>query len=148
MKDKNGIEIKCDNCDADARGDCANWNPKNGIQGSEYCVNKYFLPSYKACEARITELQTELSVVTESEKVEAQEADRLREELQRLKEENLIRAVNSEVEIPKKELCLTDEELDLIRKYLQEQIWEYKDGWSAVKKIIAKCTELLKERNK
>lgn len=52
----------------------------------------------------------------------------------------------SEVEIPKKELCFTDEELDLIRKYLQGQIWEYKDGWSAVKKIISKCNELLKER--
>ena len=48
----------------------------------------------------------------------------------------------------KKELCFTDEELDLIRKNFQEQIWEDKDGWSAEKKIIAKCTELLKERNK
>lgn len=50
----------------------------------------------------------------------------------------------SEVEILKKELCFTDEELDLIRLYLQEPIWEYKDSWSAVKKIISKCDELLK----
>lgn len=52
----------------------------------------------------------------------------------------------SEVEILKRELRFTDKELNLIRNAFQEQIWEYKDGWSAVKKIIAKCDELLKER--
>lgn len=59
MKDKNGIEVCCENCDANAQRDCANWNPKNGEEGSEHCVNEYFLPSYKAYEARIAELQKE-----------------------------------------------------------------------------------------
>lgn len=140
MKDKNGIGIECQNCGA--------FEYCKGSSAYEQCQNKAFFPSYEAYEARIAELQDELMVVTESERVEAQEADRLREELQKLKEENLIREVNSEVEIPKKELRLTDEELDLIRKAFQEQIWEDKDGWSSEKKIIAKCTELLKERNK
>lgn len=60
MKDKNGIEIKCENCDVNAQRDCANWNPKSGKEGTEYCVNDYFLPSYKAYEARIAELQNSL----------------------------------------------------------------------------------------
>lgn len=169
MKDENGIEIKCENCDVNAQRDCNLGNAERGRAGSNGC-RWYFYPSYRAYEARIAELQTELNVIQESECVEAQEADRLREEVKELKRENAllkdgkshimdvkmspelikqtIGAVNSEVEILKKELCFTDEELDLIRKYLQEQIWEYKEGWSSVKKIIAKCTELLKERNK
>lgn len=84
MKDKNGIEIKCENCDVNAQRDCANWNPKSGKEGTEYCVNDYFLPSYKAYEARIAELQKELNVIQESERAEAQEADRLRAEVNEL----------------------------------------------------------------
>lgn len=61
MKDKNGIEIKCENCDVNAQRDCANWNPKSGKEGTEYCVNDYFLPSYKAYEARIAELEKKLT---------------------------------------------------------------------------------------
>lgn len=84
MKDKNGIEIKCENCDVNAQRDCANWNPKSGKEGTEYCANDYFLPSYKAYEARIAELQKELTVIQESERAEAQEADRLRGEVKEL----------------------------------------------------------------
>lgn len=84
MKDKNGIEIKCENCDVNAQRDCANWNPKSGKEGTEHCVNDYFLPSYKAYEARIAELQKELNIVQESERAEAQEADRLRGEVKEL----------------------------------------------------------------
>lgn len=115
MKDKNGIEIECENCDVNAQRDCANWNPKSGKKGTEYCVNDYFLPSYKAYEARIKELrdelyadkynyesweeikeehqkleativklQKELNIVQESERAEAQEADRLRGEIKEL----------------------------------------------------------------
>ena len=106
MKDENGIKIECQNCGA--------FEYCKDSSAYEQCQNKAFFPSYKAYEARIAELQKELYVVSESEKVEAPEADRLREELRKLKEENLIRAVNSKVE-----LCLKDEELDLIRKNLQ-----------------------------
>lgn len=44
------------------------------------------------------------------------------------------------------ELGFTDKELNLIRNAFQEQIQEDKCGWSAEKKIVAKCNELLKER--
>lgn len=88
MKDKNGIDVCCENCDVNAQRDCANWNSKSGKEGTEYCVNDYFLPSYKAYEARIAELQRELTVVQESERAEAQEADRLRGEVKELKAHN------------------------------------------------------------
>lgn len=59
MKDKNGIEICCENCDVNAQRDCCLWN-KKGIQeaGSNDC-QEYFYPSYKAYEARIEELEKE-----------------------------------------------------------------------------------------
>ena len=56
----------------------------------------------------------------------------------------------------KEELGFTDEELNLIsefyfkHKYYDEALklflYADKDGWSAEKRIIAKCNELLKER--
>lgn len=107
MKDKNGIEIECENC-----------------RHSDYCDDKFypdagnscgFLPSPIAYEARIKELQDELyadkynyesweeikeehqkleativklqkelNIVQESERAEAQEADRLRAEVKDL----------------------------------------------------------------
>ena len=84
MKDKNGIEICCENCDVNAQRDCCLWS-KKGIQeaGSDDC-QEFFYPSHKAYEARIAELQNELYVVQGSERVEAQEADRLRAEVKEL----------------------------------------------------------------
>ena len=79
MKDKNGIDVCCENC-----------------RHCEYCDDKFypdtgttanscgFKPSAKAYEARIAELQNELNVVQESERAEAQEADRLRAEVKEL----------------------------------------------------------------
>ena len=83
MKDENGIEIKCENC-----------------RHYEYCDDKFypdmgatanscgFLPSVAVYEARIGELQRELNLVQASERVEAQEADRLRAEVKELKAHN------------------------------------------------------------
>ena len=84
MKDKNGIEICCENCDVNAQRDCCLWS-KKGIQeaGSDDC-QEFFYPSHKAYEARIAELQNELYVVQGSERAEAQEADRLRAEVKAL----------------------------------------------------------------
>lgn len=113
-KDKNGIEIKCENCDVNAQRDCSLWNAERGKVGSNGC-REYFYPSYKAYEARIkelqdelyadkynyesweeikeehqkleatiAELQKELNIVQESERAEAQEADRLRAEVKEL----------------------------------------------------------------
>ena len=79
MKDENGIEINCENC-----------------RHCEYCDDKFFpdtrttanscgfLPSVGAYEARIAELQKELTVIQASERAEAQEADRLRGEVEGL----------------------------------------------------------------
>lgn len=78
MKDKNGIEICCKNC-------------RNTIFGPRcYFCKGYdkFLPTDEFYEARIAELQKELNIVQESERVEAQEADRLRAEVKDLKVHN------------------------------------------------------------
>lgn len=74
-KDKNGIEKNCSNC-----------RYYEVCASNEVC-EKYTI-TIKAYEARITELQKELHVVQKSERVEAQEADRLREEVKELKEHN------------------------------------------------------------
>ena len=107
MKDKNGIEIDCQNCEAFeyCKDSCA----------YEQCRDKAFSPSKEAYEARIKELQDELyadkynyesweeikeehqkleativklqkelNIVQESERAEAQEADRLRAEVKEL----------------------------------------------------------------
>ena len=79
MKDKNGIEVKCKNC---------------AFYDGEFCdiretfpechKRDYFLPAEEAYIARIAELQKELTVIQESERAEAQEADRLRAEVKEL----------------------------------------------------------------
>ena len=83
MKDKNGIEICCENC-----------------RHYEYCDDKFFPDvakggdscnfevSNRALFARIAELQKELTVIQESERAEAQEADRLRAEVKEMKAYN------------------------------------------------------------
>lgn len=109
MKDKNGIEIDCENC---ASVDYC----KDSFSCEQCpCQNGAFLPSVEAYEARIKELQDELyadkynyesweeikeehykleativklqkelNIVQESERAEAQEADRLRAEVKEL----------------------------------------------------------------
>ncbi len=78
MKDKNGIEIDCENC---ASVDYC----KDSFSCEQCpCQNGAFLPSVEAYEARIVGLQKELNIVQESERAEAQEADRLRAEVKEL----------------------------------------------------------------
>lgn len=81
MKDKNGIEIKCKNC--------ANYGTYL-FMPCLLCLRKNagFKPTVESYEARIAELQKELNIVQESERVEAQEADRLRGEVKDLKSHN------------------------------------------------------------
>ena len=79
MKDNNGIEVKCTNC---------------AFYNGEFCdiretfpechKRDYFLPVEEAYIARIAELQNELTVIQESERAEAQEADKLRAEVREL----------------------------------------------------------------
>ena len=83
MKDENGIETKCENCEL--------YNGKFCEVRETYPeCNKggYFNPTIDAYKTRIAELQKELNIVQESERAEAQEADKLREEVQNLKKEN------------------------------------------------------------
>lgn len=78
MKDKNKIEIRCDNC-------------KHRIYPivCNHCKDcSDFSPDEDAYQARISELHTMLEIVQESERAEAQEADRLREEVKELKAHN------------------------------------------------------------
>ena len=81
MKDKNGIEIKCKNC--------ANYGTYL-FMPCLLCLRKNagFKPTVESYEARIAALQKELNVVQESERAEAQEADRLRAEVKELKAHN------------------------------------------------------------
>ena len=74
MKDENGIEICCENCKFSK-------TPPRCKFGSLDCL---FIPSVNAYKARIVELQNTLNVVQESERAEAQEADRLRAEVKEL----------------------------------------------------------------
>ena len=83
MKDENGIEIKCENCELYNGKFCE-------IRETYPECNKggYFNPTIDAYKARIAELQKELTVIQESERAEAQEADKLRAEVRWLKKEN------------------------------------------------------------
>lgn len=80
MKDKNGIEIKCENCAPIVAWIC----PNRDSYPCKTDSTDSFQPSPKAYEARIAELQKELNIVQESERAEAQEADRLRAEVKEL----------------------------------------------------------------
>ena len=76
MKDKNGINTECYNC---AIEEICKESVHCGV-----CKIGLFLPSKEAYEDRIEDLQNELNVVQESERAEAQEADRLRAEVKEL----------------------------------------------------------------
>ena len=82
MKDKNGIDVECQNCAS------VNFCKDSFVCEQCPCQNGAFLPSMAAYEARIVELQKELNIVQESERAEAQEADRLRAEVKELKSHN------------------------------------------------------------
>ena len=80
MKDKNGINTECYNC---AIEEICKESVHCGV-----CKIGLFLPSKEAYEDRIEDLQNELTVIQESERAEAQEADKLRAEVRWLKKEN------------------------------------------------------------
>lgn len=76
MKDKNGINTECYNC---AIEEICKESVHCGV-----CKIGLFSPSKEAYEDRIEDLQKELNIVQESERAEAQEADRLRAEVKEL----------------------------------------------------------------
>lgn len=85
MKDENGVEVCCKNCNDDVAINCPHYNPDNPDEDFGCVVSGGFVPSYDALFARIAELQNELTVIQESERAEAQEADRLRGEVKELR---------------------------------------------------------------
>ena len=173
MKDKNGIEIDCSNCTG--VDDCID---KSFLK---YCRNRpfEFLPSTKAYESRIQELQ-EL-VATLNQKLFNKEQERrsesiikdkliadLQAEIGLYRDEkshitdvklspkfikSIIQAVNSEVEILKRELRFTDEEIDFIEKAISMEILDCEtnspkpsdEKLKLMRSIKSKCDELLKE---
>lgn len=114
MKDENGIEICCENCDVNAKRDCCLWNPKNGKEGSEHCVKEYFYPSYKAYEARIKELQDELY----ADKYNYESWEEIKEEHQKL--EATILKLQKELNIVQASERAEAQEADRLRGEVKE----------------------------
>ena len=57
MKDKNGIEICCKNCNDDVAINCPHYNPDNPDEDFGCSFSGEFVPSYDALFARIADLQ-------------------------------------------------------------------------------------------
>ena len=170
MKDKNKIEIRCENC-------------KHRIfpAACNHCKDcSDFSPDEHAYQARISELHTMLELVQASERAEAREADRLREEVKELEKkltetvkllgersrecgeleaynEVLQRRIEEfSMELPDRNIKenFTNEEIDFIKKAISMAILDCETNppkpsdekinlmWS----IKAKCDALLKER--
>lgn len=134
MKDKNGINIECQNCAS------VNYCKDSFICEQCPCQNGAFLPSAEALEARIQKLQNENALLKDGE------SHIMDVKLSPKFVKSIIRAINSEIRDLKEELRFTDEEINLIRNTFQELIWEDECDGSAEQKIIDKCYELLKER--
>ena len=60
MKDENGVEIYCKNCNDDVAINCPHYNPDNPDEDFGCVVSGGFVPSYDALFARIAELQNSL----------------------------------------------------------------------------------------
>ena len=61
MKDKNGIEICCKNCNDDVAINCPHYNPDNPDEDFGCVVSGRFVPSYDALFARIALLEKKLT---------------------------------------------------------------------------------------
>ena len=59
MKDKNGIEVCCKNCNDDVAINCPHYNPDNPDDWG-CTISREFVPSYDALFAHIAELQNSL----------------------------------------------------------------------------------------
>lgn len=61
MKDKNGIEICCENCNDDVAINCPHYNPDNPDEDFGCVFPGGFVPSYDALFARIADLEKKLT---------------------------------------------------------------------------------------
>lgn len=143
MKDKNGIEIKCENCE------CYNGRFCEAKETCPECNKKaYFNPTANAYEARIAELQKENALLKDGD------SHIMDVKISPKFIKSIIRIVNSEVEAVKRKLRFTNEEIDFLKKAISMAILDCETNppkpsdenlklmWS----IKAKCDELLKER--
>ena len=60
MKDKNGIEVCCKNCNDDVAINCPHYNPDNPDDWG-CTISREFVPSYDALFARIADLENKLT---------------------------------------------------------------------------------------
>lgn len=110
MKDKNGIEIRCDICKnrifptvCNRCKDCSDFSPDEDAYQARIAELQELVSTLKQkltkkeqerrhesslLNKRIAALQKELNIVQESERAEAQEADKLRAEIKELKAHN------------------------------------------------------------
>lgn len=110
MKDKNGIEIRCDICKnrifptvCNRCKDCSGFSPDEDTYQARIAELQELVSTLKQkltkkeqerrhesslLNKRIAALQKELNIAQESERAEAQEADRLRAEVEELKAHN------------------------------------------------------------
>lgn len=141
MKDKNGIEIKCKNC--------ANYGTYL-FMPCLLCLRKNagFKPTVESYEARIAKLQKELTVVQESERAEAQEADRLRAEVKELKAHNEV--LQRRVEEFSMELLDYNmkENKDVLERLKQAESDKYKREAIQLRKKNIELRDFLKEINR
>lgn len=165
MKDKNGIEIKCENCAPIVAWICPH-------RDSYPCTTDSFLPSTKAYEARIAELQNELDEtkkkLTETVKLlseKSRECGKLQALLEVKNRSNMSTQSTDAVDVSKNGEKsteseqshledFTNEEIDFIKKAISMAIFDCETNppkssdenlklmWS----IKSKCDELLKER--
>lgn len=153
MKDENGIEIFCKNCNDDVAINCPHYNPDNPDEDFGCVVSGGFVPSYDALFARIKELQDELY----ADKYNYESWEEIKEEHQKLEatiSDLKQKLANLEGEDLKEELRFTIEEIDFIKKAISMAILDCETNppkpsdenlklmWS----IKFKCDGLLKER--
>lgn len=148
MKDENGIEIKCENCDVNAQRDCNLWNAERGKVGSNGC-REYFYPSYKAYESRIKELQDELyadkynyesweEIKEEHQKLEATISD-LKQKLTKKEQER-----RHESSLLNKRIDELQRELNVIQESERAEAQEADRLRAEVKELGKKLTETVK----
>ena len=149
MKDKNGIDIKCENCDdfipagTNGRG-CALYEEDcENVFGEKRCI---FKASSEALEARIAELQIENALLKDGESL-VMDA-KMSPKFPKL----ITRIINSEIENLKEELGFTDEELDFIKKAISMAILDCEtnppkpsyEKLEMMRRIKSKCDGLLR----
>ncbi len=141
MKDKNGINIDCQNCEA--------FEYCKDSSAYEQCQNKAFSPSKEAYEARIKELQDELyadkynyesweEIKEEHQKLEATISD-LKQKLTKKEQER-----RHESSLLNKRIVKLQKELNIVQESERAEAQEADRLRAEVKELGKKLTETVK----